>query len=111
MIKTLVNVTCSENGKVAPYSGKVVGRILAYSSDMNVLSINYQYEKEDGTYLMSGVKTYDMATVNGLYTQIESELNPFVDWSSSRKDELYTAFLKEMALTFSIDESDIEKLY
>lgn len=99
--KTIVNVSCAEQGKVAPYNGIVVGK-LATVVMMPSVQANWLYEKEDGTYLMSGTSTIDEATADAV-------LGANAIDSMAKANQVFYGVLKsEMAITFGINESDIE---
>ena len=112
MIKTTVNVTCAEQGKALPYTGLVVGRILGVNNNFsgNAIGVNFAYEKEDGTTLLSDVKVYTYAEANALYEAIKTGLTPDLPWNEQQEEIFYTAFKIEMADTFGITVEQIENI-
>jgi len=112
MIKTLVNVTCAEQGKALPYTGKVVGKILGVNNNYTgaLIGVNYEYQKEDGTLLLSGVKVLTHAVSDAFYEQIKAGLTADLPYSEAQDEIFYTAFKVEMADTFSILVAEIENI-
>ena len=112
MIKTLVNVTCAEQGKALPYTGKVVGKILGVNNNYTgeLIGVNYAYEKEDGTLLVGGVKVITHTEADANYEQIKPELTPNLPYSEAQSEIFYTAFKVEMADTFGILVAEIENI-
>ena len=111
ILKTNINVTCSENSKATPHIGIVIGKILSVGIvDFSTFNINFQYEKEDGTYLMSGNKIYTKEEINNFYELVSDNLPESIDWTTDRENEFYTAFKFEMADTFSIEINEIETI-
>lgn len=99
-LKTKVNVTCSENGKVQPYNGKVIGKLLTVVMFPSVQAC-WEYKKEDGTILMSGVLSLTNEQADALLT------NPISSMMVAEQ-VFYGAFRVEMASTFGITTSQIE---
>jgi len=112
MIKTLVNVTCAEQGKALPYNGKVVGKILGVNNNYtgDLIGVNYEYQKEDGTLLLSGVKVLTYTEADAFYEQIKAGLTANLPYSEAQSEIFYTAFKVEMADTFNISPSEIENI-
>jgi len=112
MIKTLVNVTCAEQGKALPYNGKVIGKILGINNSYlnDLIGVNYEYLKEDGTLLLSGVKVLSYAEADAFYDIIKAGLTPNLDYSDAQSEIFYTAFKVEMADTFGITVAEIENI-
>lgn len=112
MVKTLVNVTCSEHGKALPYTGLVIGEILTVNNNYNNnnLMISYLYKKEDGSILIHGVKMYAYAEANALYELVKGDLTPNLSYSDMEKELFEKAFKIEMASTFGIEVAEIETL-
>ena len=99
-LKTTVDVTCSEQGKVAPYTGKLIGQLLNVVMYPQVSS-NWEYQKEDGTPILSGTL---------FLTNEEADLLLTTPISSMAVAEqvFYGAFRIEMAEVFGISVNDIE---
>lgn len=116
MIKTTINVTCSENNTIVPYTGKVVGKILAapiiFTNGVATgIAVNFVYEKEAGGQLFSDVEpTKTTEEINQFYVAIEPTLPTFVDFMSNLNNILYAAFKVEMAAKFGILTSEIENI-
>ena len=112
MIKTLVDVTCAEQGKALPYTGLVVGEILAVNNNHlgQVLGVNFAYKKEDGTTLLSDVKVYTYAEANALYEAVKGGLTPNLSYSDMEKELFEMGFKIEMADTFNITVEQIETI-
>lgn len=97
---TTVNVTCPEQGKVQPYNGILVGKLLTVVMYPSVQA-NWEYQKEDGTPLMSGTSTIDNATANSILG-----LTP-IDSMSKAEEVFYGTLKAEMASTFGIELDEI----
>jgi len=114
MIKTLIEVTCSEKNKAVPFTGIVVGRITKIDLMPEFLGVHYQYEKVDGTVLLANEsyapKILTKDETNAFFTLIEPLLPSTVNWYTDRFNEFYEAFKVEMASTFGIETSDIENI-
>lgn len=114
MIKTLIDVTCSEQGKAQPFTGLVIGRILNVDLHPEFLGVHFQYEKEDGTVLLksdqNNPKVLTKVEVNAFYDLIKASLPTSVDWYTDTFTELYAAFKVEMADTFGITTEQIENV-
>lgn len=102
MVKTTLNVTCPEKGKVQPYVGKVIGKLLTVVMKPS-LAVNWEYQKEDGTPLMSGTENYTMEQANAMLT------TPIT--SMEVADVVFYGAMKvEMASTFGIEVTDFENI-
>jgi len=111
MIKSLVNVTCSETNKAVPYTGKIIGKIVCINiEDFSSYQIFYEYKKEDDTILISGVKILTDVEINYFHNSIGGDLPASVNWTTDRKNEFYEAFKVEMASTFGITTEQIENI-
>ena len=112
MIKTLVNVSCAEQGKALPYTGKVVGEILGVNNNYQgeLLGVNFAYKKEDGTLLLGDVKVYTYAEANALYEAVKGGLTPDLSYSDMEKELFEMGFKIEMASTFGIEVAEIETI-
>jgi len=98
---TTVNVSCPEQGKVQPYNGILVGKLLTVVMLPSVQA-NWEYQKEDGTPLMSGT-----TTIPNEVADVVLGANP-ID-SMSKADEVFYGVLRqEMATTFGIELEEIE---
>lgn len=97
---TTVDVTCPEQGKVQPYVGKVQGVLLTVVMLPSVQA-NWEYQKEDGTPILTGTTTIDEATGNAVLGANQ------IDSMSKAEQVFYGTLKAEMALTFGIDESEI----
>ena len=99
-LKTLVNVTCSENGKVQPYTGLVVGKLLSVQMYPIVKAV-WGYYKEDNTLLISDIFTLTNEQANEMLT------TPITSMEVA-EDVFYNAMRIEMAQTFGIETNQIE---
>lgn len=97
---TTVNVTCPEKGKVQPYNGILVGKLLTVVMYPSVQA-NWEYQKEDGTPLMSGTSTIDNATANSILGATP------IDSMSKAEEVFYNTLKVEMASTFGIELDEI----
>lgn len=110
-LKTLVNVTCSEIGQVLPYEGVVLGKVLtSVPLSDGGLTASIEYQKEDGTPLISKVVTYTAEEVETLYQVIKSNLTPNLNGVLAINEQIMFAFKIEMALTFGISTEEIEEI-
>jgi hypothetical protein len=108
-LKTKVNVTCSVNGEVAPYTGKVVGEVLVIIPLQDGgLKANIEYQREDLTPLLGKVVTYSAEQVETLYQAIKGELTKGLNGVLSLNEQVLFAFIIEMSKTFGISSSEIE---
>lgn len=99
-LKTKVNVTCSEQGKVAPYNGKLVGKLLTVVMYPRV-SACWEYRKEDGTPILSGTSVFTNEQADDLLT------NPITSIEVAEQ-VFYGAMKVEMATTFGITLANID---
>jgi hypothetical protein len=101
-IKTTVDVTCSEQGKVAPYNGKLIGKLLNVVMYPQVAS-NWEYQKEDGTPILSG-------TLFLTNEQADLLLTTPITSMAVAEQVFYGAMKVEMAETFGILVTDFENI-
>jgi len=99
-IKSKVDLSCAENGKVQPYNGKVKGLILTSTFPFSV-AVNWQYTKEDGTHLMSGTKFLTEEEADALFGTPLTSI-------AVAKQVFYGAMMVEMADSFGCAVSDLE---
>jgi hypothetical protein len=101
-LKTIVNVTCSENGKVQPYNGKVIGKLLTVIM-FPMLQVSWQYQKEDGTPLLTGATTLTNEEADLLLTTPITSIEV-------AEQVFYGAMRVEMASAFEISVNQIEEI-
>jgi hypothetical protein len=101
-LKTKVDVTCSEAGKVQPYTGKVLGELLVVVMFPQV-RVNWEYQKEDGTPILSGVTEFTTEQADELLTTPITSIEV-------AKEVFYNAMKIEMASAFDIKTNQIESI-
>jgi len=98
MIKTTVNVNCPIQGKVEVYNGELIGKLLTLVMYPSV-SANWEYQKADGTPIMSG-------TLNLTNEQADALLTTPISSMAVAEQVFYGAMKVEMASTFGISVND-----
>lgn len=101
-IKTTVDITCSEQGKVAPFTGIVEGKLLNVVMYPQAQAC-WQYSKEDGTHLLGGVLKLTSEQADALLT------TPITSMEVAEQ-VFYGAMKVEMAETFGILVTDFENI-
>ena len=101
-IKTTVDVNCPIQGKVESYNGKLVGKLLTVVMFPNAVA-NWEYQKEDGTPIMSGTSTFTTEQADALLA------SPITSMEVAEQ-VFYGAMKVEMAQTFGISVSQIENI-
>ena len=107
-LKTTVNVTCSQSGKVAPYNGKVIGQLGKRILDALGVEVGFKYTTEDGAALMSGATIYTWAEANTLWEAVKGNVPADATFEEMMDIAFISAFKIEMATTFGIAVSEIE---
>jgi hypothetical protein len=101
-IKTTVDVSCPIKGKVEVYTGKLIGNLLTVVMFPNAVA-NWEYQKEDGTPIMSGTSTFTTEQADALLT------SPITSMEVAEQ-VFYGAMKVEMAQTFGISVNDFENI-
>jgi hypothetical protein len=103
-LKTTVNV----NGK-GFYDEPAFGRILASApKEDGSLLISGQWEKEDGTPIKSISETFTSEEVEALYVAIKSSLTANLNGVLALWEQMYKAFVINMAGDFGINTNQVE---
>jgi hypothetical protein len=97
-VKTTVDVNCPIKGKVEIYNGKLIGNLLTVVMFPNAVA-NWEYQKEDGTPIMSGTSTFTTEQADALLT------SPITSMEVAEQ-VFYGAMKVEMAQTFGISVND-----
>jgi len=98
MIKTTVEVNCPVRNKVEIYTGELIGKlynVVMYPS----VSANWEYQKADGTPIMSG-------TLFLTNEQADALLATPITSMAVAEQVFYGAMKVEMASTFGISVND-----
>ena len=106
-IKTLVNVTCSETGKVAPYNGIVVGKIRVVIEETISIQFRYLKNDENETVLVSGNKFFTDVELDEIISTITLNGSSYVN---QLKALILDIFKIQMATTFGIELNQLESL-
>ena len=101
-IKTTVDVTCPVKGKVESYTGKLIGNLLTVVMYPSVVA-NWEYQKEDGTPIMSGTTSFTKEQADDLLT------SPITSMEVAEQ-VFYGAMKVEMASTFGVSLADFENI-
>lgn len=97
------------SGVVGKTTGVLRGFIesLSWLSDFNVIGVNYVYADVSGNVVNKGGFSLKGDDINSLNASIESSITE-QGYREKEMQRAYLAFQKQMALTFSVSEDDIE---